>query len=222
MVYPISKKTLWLYFRLYVKKVDGIENLPTNEPFILACNQESHIDNFLYAPFVMSKLNKKVYFLTRFWYPKKKIGIISRVTLFTTKPLAVHWLGCIPALKKGGTVDACVSLLKKGNIIGIFPEGKRNHSKTLLEAKTGVARMALLAKVPVVPVGIINSYKILPIGAIVPRFHRAIINIGSPMYFDKYYDRVDNREVLKKVTDEIMIEIGKLCGKKYPKDKNNI
>lgn len=217
MVHPISKRTLWLYFRLYVKEVNSIENLPTNGPFIIASNQESNIDPFLLGPFVVSKLNKMVYFLARYWSSERNRGILSRVTLFTTKPLLMRWLGSIPVLKKGGTVEACTHLLKKGKIIGIFPEGKRNHKKTLLTAKTGVARMALLAKVPVVPVGIINSYKVLPIGAIVPRFKRAIINIGKPMHFDKHYGKENDQKVLEKVTDEIMVEIGKLCGKKYPK-----
>lgn len=217
MVYPIIKRTFNLYFRLYVKKINGVDNLPTKCPFIIAANQESNFDPLLLVPFVISKLNRKVYFLARFYSRERDVGILSKVTLFTTKPLLIYWLGCIPALKKGGTVDVCVSLLKKGKIIGIFPEGRRNPEKLLLIAKTGVALIALLAKVPVVPVGIINSYKVLPIGAIVPRFKRAIIKIGKPMYFDKYYGKSDNRKVLEKVTDEIMIKIGKLCGKKYPK-----
>ena len=216
MVYPITKRTLGLYFKLYVKKISGIENLPKKGPFIIASNQESNIDPFLLIPFILSKLNRKIYFLAKFWSRERNVGLLSKVTLFTTKPLLINWLGCIPALKKGGTVDVCVSLLKKGKIIGIFPEGRRNPEKILLMAKTGVARIALLAKVPVIPVGIINSYKILPIGAIVPRFKRAIIKIGKPMYFDKYYSKKDNRKTLEKVTDKIMGEISKLCKKKYP------
>lgn len=219
MVYPISKRTLGLYFRLYVKKVNGIENLPKEGPFIIASNHESHFDSFLLTTFVVSRLNRKVYFLTRFGPRDGNIGLFSKVTLFVTKPLFVNWLGCIPALKKGGTVDACISVLKKRKIIGIFPEGKRNPTKTLLSAKTGVATMALLAKVPVVPVGIINSYKVLPIGAMVPRFKRAVINVGKPICFNQYYDQADDNKVLEKVTDEIMVNISKLCRKKYIKQK---
>lgn len=213
MVYPITKRTIGFYFRLYIKKVNGLENLPEDIPFILASNQESNIDPFLLFP-ILSKINKKIYFITRFTL-SKKYDFLTKFTLFITRPLLVYWLGCLPVLKKGGTIEASISLLKKGKIIGIFPEGKRNKKSTLLNAKTGIARMALSAKVPVIPAGIINSYKILPIGSLVPRFRRAVINIGKPMFFQEYYGLENDKKILRKVTGKIMIEIGKLCGKKY-------
>src|SRR3972149_3340389 len=37
--------------------------------------------------------------------------------------------------------------LKKGDIIGIFPEGSRSHNGILQKAKTGIAKLALLAGV---------------------------------------------------------------------------
>ncbi len=217
MVYPIFKRTIGFYFHLYLKKTNGIENFPKNVPFIIASNHESHFDSFLLSISVISKLNKKLYFLTRFGSRDGSTGLFSKITLFIARPLFVNWLGCIPVLKKGGAVDACIALLKKGKTVGVYPEGKRNPTKTLLTARTGVAAMALLSKVPVVPAGIIDSHKIFPIGAIIPRFRRAIINIGKPMYFDKYYGKANNKKVLEKVTNKIMIEIGKLCRKKYPK-----
>ena len=215
MVYSISKRALGFYCQLYVKKVEGLENLPMDKPFIMACNQESHIDAFLTTPIVLDKINKKIYHITRFGWGENKVGFLSKLSLFITKPILTRWTGCMPTLKKGGMTDSCIKLLRRGAIIGIFPEGKRNPSKTLLKAKTGAARIALAAKVPVIPIGIKHSHKILPIGAIVPRFKRAVINIGKPLYFDKNYNKAGNRKILEKVTREIMKNIASLCGKRY-------
>ena len=215
MVYPLFKRTLGLYLSLYLKEVKGIEKIPKEGPFIIAANHESHIDPFLLGVIVVLNLNKKLYFLTRFGSREGNTGLFSKVTLFFVRPILVNWFGCIPVLKKGGSVEASVSLLKKGGIIGIYPEGRRNPSNTLLEPKTGVAAIALLSKAPVVPIGIIRSHRILPIGAIFPRFTRATIKIGKPITFDNYYGKEKDRNILKKVTNTVMLEIAKLCGKKY-------
>ena len=217
MVYPILKRTLGIYFGLYLRKINNVGNLPKKGPFIIASNHESHLDSCLLSVLVVFNLDKKLYFLTKFAPMEGDTGLSSKVTLFIVRPLFINLFGCVPVLKKGGAVDACKSALRKGKIIGIYPEGKRNQSKTLLEPRTGVAAMALLSKVPVVPVGIVGSYKIFPIGAILPRFKRAVINVGKPMHFDKYYNKTVNRKTVEKVTHQIMVEVGKLCGKRCPK-----
>ncbi|MBW2984698.1 1-acyl-sn-glycerol-3-phosphate acyltransferase [Candidatus Woesearchaeota archaeon] len=217
MVYPILKRTLGVYFGLYLRKANGIENLPKNGPFIIAANHESHFDSFLLGTLVAFNLNKQLFFLTRFKPRRSDKGLFSKVTLFMVRPLFINLFGCVPVLKKGGAVDACKSALRKRKIIGIYPEGKRNQSKTLLAPRTGVAAMALLSKAPVIPAGIVGSYKIFPIGAFLPRFKRAVINVGKPMRFDRYYNKTPNRKTLEKVTHQIMVEIGKLCGKRCPR-----
>ena len=219
MIYEVFHKIVTFYFRLYLKDVKGEENLPRKGPFIVASNHESHIDSFLLGTVLVSKRNKQLLFLTRFKPRKKNKGFFSKFTLFIARPLFINLFGCVPVIKKGGAVDACKKVLRKNKLIGIYPEGKRNPKKTLLEPRTGVAAMALLSKVPVVPIGILGSYKIYPIGAFLPRFRRALIKVGKPMSFEKYYGKAANRKTLEKVTDQIMVQIAKLCKKRYVRKK---
>ena len=75
--------------------------------------------------------------------------------------------------------------------------------------------MALAAKVPVIPVGLIGTFEILPKGKAIPKLKRAIMNIGKPMYFNKYYKKKITARLLRKITDNIMKEIAKLCKQEY-------
>ena len=90
MVYPITKRTIGIYFRLYVKSITGLGNLPRDRPFIIAANQSSNADAFLLLPYVVSSLDKKVYSLTRFGSEDHVDGVFSRLTLFMTKQFHLH------------------------------------------------------------------------------------------------------------------------------------
>ena len=76
----------------------------------------------------------------------------------------------------------------------------------------------MLSKSPVIPIGLIGTFQILPKGNYVPKFKRATINIGKPMYFDKYYKRPITKRLLREVTTEIMKEIARLSSQKYEFD----
>ena len=107
------------------------------------------------------------------------------------------------------------SYLTQGKIIGIYPEGTRTLDGKLQRGKTGAARLALAAKVPIVPVGLIGTFEILPKGKNIPKLKRAIVNIGKPIYFDKYYGKENDKKTIRLVTTKVMKEIAKLCKKKY-------
>jgi 1-acyl-sn-glycerol-3-phosphate acyltransferase len=75
--------------------------------------------------------------------------------------------------------------------------------------------VALKARVPIVPVGIIGSYDILPKGAKFPRFKRARLVIGKPIYLNKFYGKKADYKTLEKITEMVMKEIAKLICQKY-------
>jgi 1-acyl-sn-glycerol-3-phosphate acyltransferase len=110
--------------------------------------------------------------------------------------------------------------LKRGELVGIFPEGHRSLDGKLLKAKSGSAMLALKARAPVVPIGLINTHAILPKGSAWPRFFTPYqIKIGRPMVFEQYYSEYetarDPAEIEGKVSRAIMREIGHLIGQEY-------
>ena len=77
------------------------------------------------------------------------------------------------------TIRRVASVLKKGEVLGIFPEGTRNRDENgdMLQFKNGAAFFAMQARVPVVPVYIYKK----------PRFFRRnYLYIGEPVDVNEY------------------------------------
>jgi 1-acyl-sn-glycerol-3-phosphate acyltransferase len=133
--------------------------------------------------------------------------------------------GCIPVYvekqknakrKNKKAFQKAKEYLGLGEIVGVFPEGRRSLDGKLKKAKLGAAKLALSAKVPVIPIGIIGSYELFPKGKKFPKLKKSVIvNIGKPIYFNKYYGKDDDNKALENVTRKIMQEIGKLSRQKY-------
>jgi 1-acyl-sn-glycerol-3-phosphate acyltransferase len=101
-----------------------------------------------------------------------------------------RWAGVIPVdrdRKNSRALDATTEKLKKGKLIGIFPEGTINHSLTPLPFKFGAARMAQKAGVPVIPAVINGKYSIFKKNSIK-------ITFGKPIRISKNLERT-NREL---------------------------
>lgn len=210
MVYPELRFTLVPLTRLWIKKVNGLENVPKKDGFIVAANHSSYMDHMIIGATIISHLNKKMH-----WLAKKE----HFETFF--QRLWHVYIGAIPLDRQSGGKGAlrfAVKALKQKKIIVIYPEGTRTLTGKIQEARTGVARLALLSKSPVIPIGLIGTFRILPKGKYVPKFKRATMNIGKPMYFDKYYKRPITKRLLREVTTKIMKEIARLSNQKYDFD----
>jgi 1-acyl-sn-glycerol-3-phosphate acyltransferase len=217
MSYPFTRIFLGPIIKLYIRGVEGIENLPKGSPFIIASNHASYVDDFIMPYSIMSKANRKfhIFVNSRFY----------RNILF--KKFLDHYK-CIPVdvskdvkdeKKRKKTNERAFKIalngLNKGRVFLIFPEGSRSEDGKLKHAKTGVAKIALLSRKPVLPVGIRGSYDIMPKGAKFPKFKRADIIIGKPLYFDSFYGKEKDYKTLELVTRKIMREIAKLISQEY-------
>ena len=213
MVHPIAKLTITPFIKLFIKKINGKENIIRGKPFIVACNHASFFDDLAVPSVIVPIINKKLHFYVHSVYFKN---------YFLRKLL--NWGGSIPVdptkSKKHKETNkkafqTALRYLKDGKIVGIFPEGTRSQDGKLQKARTGIAKLAIAAKVPVLPMGIIGSYKILPKGSYLLRPKRCKINIGKPLYFKEYYNKSLNKKDLYTVTRIIMREIAKLVGQRY-------
>ena len=206
MVYPISKKVLFKPLKLFLKKIEGMENIPKKSPFIVTSNYESYLDPWLIASVIILLKNKKIHFLAkrgRFWN-------------FGGFIILKRWAGAI--IVEGREEKAfqdLLSLLKKEEIVGIFIEGQRTLNGELQKGKTGVVRVGLKARVPILPIGIMGTFNIAPRNKLIPRLKRAELHIGKPIYLNKYYKQKINENLLRRLTDDIMEVISDLTGKPY-------
>lgn len=212
MAYPISKLILPPIYRMWLKKVKGLDNIPKDEPFIIAANHSSYFDIFIPPILIVPKLNKKIHALVNSYYWNNPL---TEYFLNMWESIQVYVYKEKNAKQKNKQAsEKAISYLKNKELVMIFPEGTRNDGK-LKKAYTGVARIALKAKVPVIPFGIIGANKVLPKGKFFPRFVRCEAKIGKLMYFDKHYNKKINDKILEEITRSIMEEIAKLIGQKY-------
>lgn len=180
--------------------------LPKKGGAILVSNHCSNIDPVL----VVGALKRPVYHL-------------GKHTLFTSHAKAwffQHLGGQIPVDRSAGgneaAVDAAVRCVEGGNILGIYPEGHRSPDGRLHKGRTGVARIAVRTGAPVFPVAIKGSYQVWPKGQGFPKlFHPTEVVVGHPRKYPKEPSLAADDGLMRKITDELMVDLAKLLGQTY-------
>ena len=89
-----------------------------------------------------------------------------------------------------------ISWLRKGGVLGIFPEGTRHKEGVMEQIESGVALIALRSGVPMIP---------LYIGGKPRLFRRLDVRVGDPIAMDDLRERGVNRdtceELLARITE---------------------
>ncbi|MEV4812878.1 lysophospholipid acyltransferase family protein [Micromonospora avicenniae] len=207
MKYVLLGPLLRVVFR---PQVEGLHHVPATGPVILASNHLSFSDS-IFTPLMV----------------RRKVTFVAKAEYFTGKGIK-GWLtkmffvstGTIPVDRSGGraaraALDTQLTVLRRGGIAGIYPEGTRSPDGRLYRGKTGVARLALESGAPVVPVVMLNADEIQPPGKLIPKIARVRIRFGTPLDFSRYRGLTGDRFVERAVTDEIMYELMELSGREY-------
>ncbi|MCW7943972.1 acyl-phosphate glycerol 3-phosphate acyltransferase [Streptomyces hygroscopicus] len=205
--YVLLGPLLRLVFR---PRIEGLENVPTDGPAIIAGNHLSFSDHFL----MPAILKRRITFLAKAEYFTGP-GIKGRLTAAFFRSA-----GQIPVDRSGkeagqAAIREGLGVLRKGELLGIYPEGTRSHDGRLYKGKVGVAVMALRAKVPVIPCAMIGTFEAQPPGQVVPSIHPVVIRFGKPLDFSRYAGMENEKAILRAVTDEIMYAILSLSEQEY-------
>ena len=192
--------------KIWIDKIEGLENIPKDGPIIIASNHQSYFDFLCFiaaSPRKVHYLAAEKFYKSRMWRPVMNLTGQIKVERVSHDKKGVH--------------DKVYSALDQGRVIGIFPEGTRSADGEIQKPFTGVAKFALNAKVPVIPVGIIGTYDIMSRHDKRPKFRgaKARIKIGKPIYFSEYANIQPTNEDYKKITDKIMLQVAELAEKKY-------
>lgn len=197
-------KTVWRPW------VEGAENLPSTGPVIIVGNHLSVVDSF-FLPLMV----------------ERRISFLAKSDYFTGKGLSGWFVktfmlsvGQIPIDRSGGkaseaSLNTGLSVLDRGDVLAMYPEGTRSPDARLYRGRTGVARLVLESGALVVPAVMIDTEKAMPIGAKLPKVRRIGTVIGQPLDFSRFSGMSADRFVLRSVTDEIMLEIQRLSGQEY-------
>jgi 1-acyl-sn-glycerol-3-phosphate acyltransferase len=185
----------------------GFENVPATGGVILASNHISHADPLTLADAIMFSTRRMPKYLAKASLFKGN-GLMGR-TLRGTGQIPVHRHTADASLALKDAVDA----LARGELVTIYPEGTvtRDPDKWPMQARTGVARLALLSGAPVVPVcqwgaqDILDSYRKKGLH-LLPRKTIHVV-AGQPVDLSAWRGQDLTAEVLRAATDAIMVAL---------------
>lgn len=200
--YLLGYLVLFLGTFLTKIRLRGSENIPKDGPFIVACNHFNRLD----PPFVIYAIKKPINFL-----------MASDQTVEAQIMWAPWLYGFIPTNRQNlapSTLKRSLKALKKGEIVGIFPEGAATE-QLLRPAKKGAAYMAMTANVPILPMSILGMDNIWEnwFRGIKPNLE---INIGKPFKLGDIPSKKSERDsALLEAGNTIMLKIAELLPKKW-------
>lgn len=191
--------------RLWDVTIEGVENIPTDGPAIIAPNHLSFCDS-VFVPAALPR---------RSW----AIGKGEYMDDWKTKHL-LPAMGMIPVDRSGGdaaqaALDAAASVLDGGHLFMIYPEGTRSRSEFLHKGRTGASRLAARCNAPIIPVGHEGTLAVQPPDQFVMKPGLPVrVSFGAPMHISDFGDPDDPR-IHRTFTDAVMFRISELSGQKY-------
>lgn len=150
---PLARLFFWVRYR-------GKGNIPPSGGLIVCCNHRSLFDPYLLA--------------VPFW---RQVRYMAKSELFTDHGRVarriLQVLGAFPVRRNTGdrrSLRTAVDILRKGGVVGIFPQGRIVWDGSPLSPKPGAALVAALAGVPVLPAAIRCGGSVAPFRPLEIRF----------------------------------------------------
>lgn len=174
---PPTRFVSHMYFDL---TVTGAQHVPKSGGAVLASNHFSHLD----PPLIGLHSDRDVRFL-------------AVDDLFGQSKLldgALGFWNAIPLDRDGYPVRAmrlAIEHLEAGEVLSLFPEGRRVEKWGVDDPKRGAAWLAWMTGAPLIPVAILGTqHTMTPLDA---KLRRTAVRIWyeEPLYWHSYADRVD-------------------------------
>ncbi|MBU0997298.1 MAG: 1-acyl-sn-glycerol-3-phosphate acyltransferase [Firmicutes bacterium] len=167
--------------------VTGKENLPKDNNFVIYMNHIEYTDP-IYVKIV---------------YHKYPVAYVAKEPLFKTVLIknVLRSIGCVSITKDADrsamkSIIESINIVKSGQPMGIFPEGKRTYSNALIEFKPGAFKLAMKANADISPVCLYNMHGLLKKYRL--RTHKIYIHI-LPIIPYKEYQGMDSQSLAEQV-----------------------
>ncbi|GMV83571.1 MAG: hypothetical protein AMXMBFR7_47550 [Planctomycetota bacterium] len=178
----------WLSIDAY-----GLDHLPKDRAFILACNHSSHLDTAAVREALGAHSGQLHVMGARDYFFDTRLKSWFFSSAFNVLPFE----------REENTLEGlalCRQALERGRPLLIFPEGTRSVSGKLQNFKSGIGMLALELDFPVVPVHVRGTHDALPKGRALPRRAQIRVSFGAPPNLDDL--RARRQEQLEKAAKE--------------------
>ena len=167
------------YLRLYHRlTIEGRENLPAHDSFVMVCNHTSHLDTLsLLAALPIRRVHRA--------FPAAAADyFFSSVPRSALSVLFVNALPFDRQAKGAESLEVCRELLaRRGHVLILFPEGTRTTTGEVGRFRSGIARLVAGQRTTVIPCYLDGGFHAFPKGAALPRPTRLTLRIGPPLSF---------------------------------------
>ncbi len=183
----------------------GSHRIPKAGPAVLASNHIGYLD-FVFIGYAAREQGRLVRFMAKtevFAHP------IAGPLMRGMKHIPADRFG-----QAGVAIQHSIDALKRGEVVGMFPEGTISRSFVPAEGKTGAARIAIETGATLVPGAVWGTQRILTKGR--PKnFQRNLaitVDFGAPIHHEPGDDpRVVTKELMDRVAS-----LAEFASKRYP------
>lgn len=176
---------------LYRVKYIGEKKLPEEGAYLLCANHRSFVDIPIVGTYSKSRW---VYFMAKKELWDKKFSRFF-MQLMDSFPVD-RGKGDIRSIKKA------LSLLKRGNVVAIFPQGTREKDGEKLPGRKGAAMLAAMSGAMIIPMNITGEMK---------PFRKIRVYVGKPFDLGLKKHVKYTRETYEEKSQEIMKRIESLA-----------
>ena len=185
----------------------GVENLPLTGGAVIATNHIGYLD-FVFVGAAARERKRLVRFMA-----KKEVfdHKISGPLMRGMKHIPVDRFG-----RANQAIEDSVAVLRKGEVVGMFPESTISRSFVPAEGKTGAARMAMQAEVPLIPGAVWGSQRILTKDRPKNFQPKVVIDVAFAPPID--YREGDDPETVTKEMMEVIRGLVDRMSREYPQE----
>jgi long-chain acyl-CoA synthetase len=173
-LFLLDRAVMKSLFRL---RVEGIENLPEEGPFIVTPNHLSYLDPFAVAAALGYSRLRRMH-----WAGSMNVAFGNPLTRLVSRLAQA-----VPVESDRSGVSSLAfgaSALERGKSLIWFPEGQRSYSGELQPFKPGVGLLLDHFRVPVVPVSISGTYAAMPPGRALVQPKKITVVFGELLSVD--------------------------------------
>ena len=202
MFYYILRFLIALLAGLFLRRqVLGKGNMPRHTACIIVAN---HV-NLLDSPILGVSLGRRVYFMA------KEDLFHSRIIGWMAKQFGAFSVTKGRLNRRAGRT--ALELLANGQVLIIYPEGKRSDDGKLGQAYSGAALLAVKSGAPIVPIGISGTRQLVGKKWFFKR-PKIALNIGQPFSLSPSQEKLRKAEI-DQLTHEVMMHIAALLPTDY-------